>query len=142
MVFEDDIDEYEDNVPSPQGLAVENLASNSAPRHALQLVEGRNAFESLLDVPFSMYWEMREILEKPMRIHLQGTSRYKTPNRREIEKLVEACFEGGQWKTGQYHGLPSPKDLDAGVDSVCAVIGTLMNDMGAVPRERANNMPA
>ncbi|KAK7718389.1 hypothetical protein SLS64_002341 [Diaporthe eres] len=119
MVFEDEIDEYEDN-----------------------LVEGRNAFESLLEVPFSMYREMRDILEKPMRIHLQGTSRYKTPNRREIEKLVEACFEDGQWKTGQYHGLPSPKDLDAGMDNVCAVIGTLMNDMGAVSRERANNMPA
>lgn len=59
-----------------------------------------------------------------------------------MEKLAEACFEDGQWKTGQYHGLPSPRDLDAGVDNVCAVIGTLMNDMGAVSRERANNTPA
>lgn len=63
MVFEDDMDDYEDNVPVPQGLAVESLASNSAPRHALQLVEGRNAFQSLLDVPLSMYWKMRDILE-------------------------------------------------------------------------------
>lgn len=89
-----------------------------------------------------MYWQMRDILEKPMRIHFQGTARYKTPNRREIEKLDEACFEDDQWKTGQYHGLTSPKDHDAGVDKACAVIGTLMNDMGAVSRERANNIPA
>ncbi|KAG6368529.1 hypothetical protein INS49_002739 [Diaporthe citri] len=87
MAFDDDIDDYEDNVPMPQGLPVESLASNSAPRHALQ--------------------------------------------------LVEACFEDGQCKTGRYHSLPSPKDLDAGVDNVCAVTGTLGNDMGAVSRERA-----
>lgn len=142
MPFDDDLDDYEDNVPMPQALPVESLASNSAPRHALQLVEGRDALESLLDVPLSMSWAMRDILEKPMRIHLQGTARYKTANKREVEKLVEACFEDGQWKTGQYHNLPSPKDLDAGVDNVCAVIGTLGNDMGAVSRERANNMPA
>lgn len=44
-------------------------------------------------------------------------------------------------KSGQYHGLPSPKDVDAGVDNVCVVAGTLLQDMGAVSRERANNMP-
>lgn len=142
MDFEDDIDDYEDNVPVPQGLAVDNLASNSAPRHALHLTEGCQAYESLLDVSFSKVWQMRDILKKPMKIHFQGTGRYTTPNSRQIERLVEACFEGGQWKTGQYHALPSPKDLDAGVDNVCAVIGTLKNDMGAVSRERANNMPA
>lgn len=85
---------------------------------------------------------MRSILEKPMRIHYQGTERYKTPNKRQMEQLVAACFDEGQWKTGQYHGLPSPKDVDAGVDNVCVVAGTLLQDMGAVSRERPNNMPA
>lgn len=145
MDYEDDIDEYEDNVPAPQELPVASLASNSAPSFALQLAKSREPFISLLDVSREMLWAMRSILEKPMRIHYQGTTRYKTPNQRnqrQMEQLVAHCFEEGQWKTGQYHGLPSPKDLDAGVDNVCVVAGTLLNDMGAVSRERANNMPA
>lgn len=142
MDFEDDIDEYEDNVPAPQELPVANLAGNSAPRFALQLAKGRDPFISLLDFSRKMSWAMRGILEKPMRIHFQGTTRYKTPNQRQMEQLVAHCFEEDQWKTGQYHGLPCPKDLDAGVDNVYVVAGTLLNDMGAVSRERANNMPA
>lgn len=142
MDFDDDIDEYEDNVPAPQELPVASLASNSTPRFALQLAKGRAPFRSLLDVPSEMSWAMRNILEKPMRIHFQGTTRYKTPNKRQMEQLVAACFDEGQWKTGQYHGLPSPKDLDAGVDNVCVVADTLLKDMGAVSRERANSMPA
>lgn len=81
-----------------------------------------------------MIWQMRMILEKPMKIHYQGTGLYMTPNKRQIERLVTACFDDGQWKTGEYHGLPSPKDLDAGVDNVCADISILTNDMEAVPR--------
>lgn len=142
MVFEDDLDDYEDNVPAQQGLPVASIPSISAPHHALQLPQGRGAFTSLDEVPFPMVWEMRSILEQPMRIHFQGTQMYMTPNKRQIEKLVDACFKDGQWKTGEYHGLPSPKDLDAGVSNVCIVIATLTSDMGAVSRERANNMPA
>lgn len=142
MDFADDIDEYEDDVPAPQELPVACLASSSAPHFGLQLAKGREPFISLLDVPSEMSWAMRSILEKPMRIHYQGTARYKTPNKRQMEQLVAACFDEGQWKTGQYHGLPSPKDVEAGVDNVYVVADTLLNDMGAVSRERANNMPA
>ena len=74
MDFEDDIDEYEGKVLAPQELPVASLASNSAPRQALQLAKGREPFISLLDVTREMSWAMRNILEKPMRIRYQGTA--------------------------------------------------------------------
>lgn len=49
-----------------------NLASNSAPRQALQLAKSREPFISLLDVTRQMSWAMRNILEKPMEDPLSG----------------------------------------------------------------------
>lgn len=142
MPFDDDLSDCEDQVIGPQTVPVAGLASTATPRFALRLDEGRPALTSAADVSYQRKCALRNILEKPMRIHFQGTGRYTTPNQRDIDKLVEICFEGGQWKTGQYHDVPSPKDLDAEVDNVYAVVGTLSNDVGAVSRERANNMPA
>lgn len=66
----------------PYRLPVGDLASNNAPRFTLNLKEGRNPFQALLNVPFSAIWSMRGIPGKTMRIHLQGTDGYTTANRR------------------------------------------------------------
>lgn len=93
MEYDDDLDDYEDNVSAPQYLPVATMASNSNPRVALGLSQGKQAYETALDVSLNEAWALRDILEKPMRIHLQGTTKHTTAGRRDVDKLVKACFE-------------------------------------------------
>lgn len=138
-------DEYDDfGPPQPaQNLPIDDLGSSAQPVNVVGLLEGKQAFQTPADVHRDMVNDMRDILHIPKNIHYAGTAVYKTANRREMDKLVDACFSLNHqdWSTGQDHPVPALKDITPSVENVAVAFALFSAPVNAVSRVKGYNNP-